>query len=115
MIISDGNVSRFSVPFLREAPLPLVRFEPSGVVVEVASNSRLFDVALDAGLPVASSCSGEAVCGKCHMRVLAGDANLSPKGKLEERLLAKEKSPPENRISCLTKVRGDATITTSYW
>ena len=95
--------------------MPFVTFLPSGKRVEVSSGTTLFAAATRAGLPVASSCDAEATCGKCNMQVLVGDAALSPREAIEIRLLAKEKKPAADRISCVTRVLGDCTVTTGYW
>jgi len=95
--------------------MPIVTFLPSGRRVEVAVGSTVFDAALQAGLPIASSCSAEFVCGKCNVRVVSGAENLSPQTDSERQLLARENKPVTDRISCQTAVHGDCSITTSYW
>jgi ferredoxin len=95
--------------------MPIVTFSPSGKTVEVASGTSLFDAANQAGLPVASSCSAELVCGRCNMKVLHGSDQISPQSEIEKKLLKKEKKPESDRISCGAWVHGDCTVTTSYW
>lgn len=95
--------------------MPIVTFQPSGKRVEVPTGTSLFAAARQAGLPVASSCQSDFVCGKCHMKLLAGAEHLSSQTEEERRLLQKERQPPEFRISCRATVAGDCTVTTSYW
>jgi ferredoxin len=95
--------------------MPIVTFLPSGRRVEVALGSTVFEAALQAGLPIASSCSAEFVCGKCNIRVLSGENALSPQTESERQLLRREKKPETDRISCQTTVQGDCSVTTSYW
>ena len=95
--------------------MPTVTFVPSGRVVEVERGTTLYDAAIKAGLPVASSCSGDFVCGKCHMIILEGDDSLSPQTDSERKLLLREKQPETHRISCVTQVQGDTKVTTTYW
>lgn len=95
--------------------MPTVTLVPSGKKVDVSSGISLFDAAGKAGLPVASSCSAENICGKCNMRIILGAGNLSPRSELEVGLLRREKNPLTDRISCLTQVLGDCTVTTRYW
>lgn len=90
-------------------------FQPSGKTVEVPTGTTLFEAAQRAGLPVASSCGAEAICGKCNMTILAGADRLSPPKPIEPRLLTKERRPPTDRISCQTQVMGDCVVTTTYW
>jgi ferredoxin len=75
----------------------------------------LFDAACRAGLPVASSCSAEAVCGKCVMKIHSGAENLNQPTEHERKLLLREKRTPSERISCMVLVQGDCTVSTSYW
>jgi ferredoxin, 2Fe-2S len=95
--------------------MPIITFAPSGKTVTVLQGTTLYDAALSLGIPVASSCSAEGVCGKCNMRVVRGAESLSPQSDLEKRLLKKERHPETDRISCQTKVLGDCTVTTGYW
>ncbi len=95
--------------------MPIVTFLPSGRRVEVSLGSTVFDAALQAELPIASSCSAEFVCGKCNIRVVSGADNLSTQTDSERQLLARERKPATDRISCQTTVQGDCSITTSYW
>lgn len=70
---------------------------------------------LDAGIPVASSCSGDGICAKCKINVVEGLDQLSPENDTEQFLKMKHKLAPNIRISCQTFVQGDITIDTSYW
>lgn len=95
--------------------MPTVSFAPLGKKIEVPAGTTLFTAARSAGLPVASSCSEESVCGKCNMKVLEGGNALSSQSPAERKLLARDKKPLTDRISCLTVVNGDCTVTTTYW
>ena len=63
----------------------------------LAAGGTLLRAALRAGLPVARSCRGVAVCAACKMKVLDGTANLAPPGP------------------CQARVHGPCTVTTTYW
>jgi ferredoxin len=93
----------------------LVRFEPSGITVEVESGTLLLDAARENGLPVAQSCGGFAICSWCKMQVLEGLENLSAIEPPEQRLIAREGFKPNERASCQAEVHGDVTVTTTYW
>jgi 2Fe-2S ferredoxin len=83
--------------------------------IEVPEGTLLFDAATQAGLPVASSCLKENVCGKCVMRIRSGAENLSPVVAHETRLLLREQRNPDERISCMAQVRAHCTVSTTYW
>jgi ferredoxin len=95
--------------------MPIVSLEPMHLEQEVPAETLLFDAACRAKLPVASSCSAEAVCGKCVMNILEGQKNLSPITPHEKRLLLRDKRKESERISCMTKVLGNCSVTTGYW
>lgn len=95
--------------------MPIITFLPSKQTITVSEGTLLFDAALRAGLPVASSCSAEFVCGKCHMQVISGAENLSAQREPERALLRRQQKPIEDRVSCVVRVYGDCSVTTTYW
>ena len=95
--------------------MPIVTLQPGEKKIEVEWGTTLYDAAMLLNLPVASSCSAEATCGKCNMVVLLGNENLSEQNDLERHLLTKEKRPTSDRLSCVARVFGDCTVTTRYW
>ncbi len=92
-----------------------VRFEPSGKELRVERGMLLLDAARQAGLPVAQSCGGFAICSWCRMQVLAGSENLSAVEPPEDRLMRRQKFADGERASCQAEVLGDVTVTTTYW
>jgi ferredoxin, 2Fe-2S len=66
-------------------------------------------------IPVASSCLGDGVCGKCKLTVVQGLENLSPIEPLEQKLIDKYSLSPQQRISCQCHATGDVTLTSTYW
>jgi 2Fe-2S ferredoxin len=92
-----------------------VRFVPSGKFFDVVENGSLLRAALRAGLPVARSCRGVGVCAACRVRIVEGAANLAPMSELERALSAREPLRAGERYACLARVRGEVTITTTYW
>ena len=47
--------------------------EPIGVTLEVAEDETLLNALLQAGLDVPHTCSGRGTCGKCVVRLGAGE------------------------------------------
>lgn len=95
--------------------MPIVTFLPSGKSIEVPSGTLLFDAAKKVGLPVASSCGADNVCGKCNMQIVSGGEYLSVQQDEELKLLQRDKNPLADRISCMTQILGDCVVTTRYW
>lgn len=70
---------------------------------------------LDAGIPVASSCAGDGICGKCKIHIEVGIENLSIENEQEKFLKQKFKLAATTRIACQVQVFGNISIDTSYW
>jgi len=73
---------------------------------------------LQAGLPVASACSGLGACGRCVVTVLMGAEQLPPCSSREAALLHREAALPDQRMACQCELPGEGTelvITTGYW
>jgi 2Fe-2S ferredoxin len=96
--------------------MPTIRFvKPALKPIEVSDGANLMASLLAAGIPVASSCGGDAVCAKCGLRIVEGAAMLSVPEAAEIYLLEKNRFRPEIRISCQTRVYGDIVIDAGYW
>jgi len=87
----------------------------SGKVIQVSDGANLMQALLDGGLPVASSCGGDGVCAKCHVKVIAGSENLSKETQEEQELREINDIPKGQRISCQTTIFGNVTLDTPYW
>jgi uncharacterized 2Fe-2S/4Fe-4S cluster protein (DUF4445 family) len=83
-----------------------VTYQPSGTSVRVPEGTTVFNAAHWAGLPIESTCGGRGTCGKCGVRVLAGEADLSP---ADHRHLA-ERLEDGWRLSCQCPITGPMTI-----
>jgi 2Fe-2S ferredoxin len=82
---------------------------------DVSVGSNLMESLLDHDLPVASSCHGEGVCGKCKIKIVSGAKNLSEPNEIENFLVTQNNLKPDERISCQTQILGDVTIDAGYW
>lgn len=95
--------------------MPAIRFVKNRPEIVVESGTVLMKALLEAGLPVASSCHGDGICGKCRIIIVEGAENLSQVNALEQMLRDRLRVPREYRISCQTQVLGDILIDASYW
>lgn len=95
--------------------MPWVSFQPSGCRVEVPAGSTLLDAALAAGLPIARACGADGLCGRCGLRVLAGDAGIDVEDEGEARTKRRNRLDPELRLACRTHVLGDVEVAAAYW
>lgn len=80
--------------------------------VQVAAGADLFTAIRGAGLPIASSCTGRVVCGKC---VVGVSGPVSPAEDEERAVLARE-GAEGLRLACRVVPRGaGVVVTASYW
>ncbi len=92
-----------------------LRFEPSGRTTLVQDGVNLLRAALDANVPIASSCGGAGVCRACRVRLVFGGNNLSPLSSVEDLATANGELGVDERYACQACVLGPVTVTTSYW
>ena len=83
--------------------------------IEVDQGANLMESLLKAGLPVASSCNGDGVCGKCRMRLTPKKGAASEVQELEFFLIQKYQLSQIERIACQVSVLEDLTVETTYW
>jgi len=95
--------------------MPRVRFLPLGKEKVIRAGATILAAANQVEVPLAQSCSGEGVCGWCRVSVVEGADNLAPPGTLEQQLMQEKEFKANERAACLARVKGDVTITTTYW
>lgn len=90
--------------------MPVVRFEPSGVEASGAEGESIFEIGRRAGVAIETACVGKATCGLCRVKVVAGEAALSPITEAETRHLGNVYFLTRVRLSCQTRISGDVTV-----
>ncbi len=91
------------------------KLKRKSLIISKDDNRTLMKILLDHQIPVASSCNGDGVCGKCRIEVINGNHNLNPENEIEIFLKEKNQCKKNERISCQIKVCGDIEIDTGYW
>lgn len=86
-------------------PTHKITFLPHNVSIEVAPGTTIIQAALDAGVHINASCGGEGVCGKCRVRIEAGE----PVGGVSEKLSA-EDLRKGYRLACRSEAAGDLVV-----
>ncbi|HEY8121976.1 MAG TPA: 2Fe-2S iron-sulfur cluster-binding protein [Myxococcota bacterium] len=99
-----------SVSFVRRAGR-----QPATATALVADGTTLLDAARSAGLPIASACSGIALCARCGLIILTGASALDPERDDEREQKRRNRIPAEQRLACRAGVHGAVTATASYW
>ncbi len=84
--------------------------------VPVEFGETLFSALRRADHPIASSCRGERVCGRCVVDVLEGHELLASAGPEERRILMRQSAGPMQRLACAMEPRAPGLVVgTGYW
>lgn len=92
-----------------------IRFLPSGRSVRVERGATLHDAVQRAGLPIASACGADGICGRCVVEVVRGSEQLPAESPAESDLKARNRVEARYRLACRVAPTDDATLTTPYW
>ncbi|MFN7729223.1 MAG: 2Fe-2S iron-sulfur cluster-binding protein [Bdellovibrio sp.] len=83
---------------------------------QAQEGANLMQVLLGAEVPVASSCHGDGVCGKCRLEIVQGAESLSARNEAEEFLAERFGLKKNQRVSCQVVVgTQDLIIDATYW
>jgi uncharacterized 2Fe-2S/4Fe-4S cluster protein (DUF4445 family) len=83
-----------------------VRFEPSGLKINVPVGTVLLEAAHKAGIYLSSICGGDGYCGKCKVIIDEGQFQSKP-----TTLLTPDEIRQNIVLACQTKVLSDTTVT----
>jgi uncharacterized 2Fe-2S/4Fe-4S cluster protein (DUF4445 family) len=83
-----------------------VRFEPSGLRIQVPKGTVLLDAARKAEVYLSSICGGDGYCGKCKITINEGQFRTKP-----TTLLTPEETRENVVLACQTTVLSDMTVT----
>ena len=83
---------------------------PGGRVVQVSPGFSVLEASRSAGIPHASVCGGRGRCSTCRVRIVHGAHALPPPGPDEARVLRRVGAPPNVRLACQLRPRGDVGV-----
>lgn len=91
--------------------MPRVTFLPFSVTVDCDEGESVFSAGRRQGVPIPTACAGQATCGLCRVKIVAGAEHLPPINKDEQRHLGNTYFITKLRLSCQCKVTGgDVTV-----
>ena len=90
--------------------MPSVTYLPSGLRFACSDGDSVFAVARQAGLPITTACNAKATCGLCRVKIISGEAHLSPQNDLEKKHLGNVYFITKLRLSCQAVVTGGDVI-----
>ncbi|MEZ5125846.1 MAG: ASKHA domain-containing protein [Thermoleophilia bacterium] len=79
--------------------------EPIGVTLDVGEDETLLQALQRAGIDIPHTCAGRGTCGKCIVRLGAGE--LSEPGEAENRRLSSSLRDEGWRLACMARPRGE--------
>ena len=83
--------------------------------LEVGPAQTLMSALIAHQVPVASSCKGDGICGKCKLRIYPEQGELEPASILELQTLKKAEALPEERLSCQVLCQRHMRVEATYW
>ncbi len=86
--------------------MPSVTYLPSGLRFTCNDGDSVFAVARQAGLSITTACGAKATCGLCRVKVISGEAHLSPMNDVEKKHLGNVYFITTLRLSCQALVSG---------
>jgi ferredoxin len=92
-----------------------VRFQPSGRSLRVPRGTTLLDAVRGAGLPMASACGAQRLCGRCGLEILDAAAPLCAESEEERRAKQRNRADPRSRLACCVSLETDTVVRAPYW
>ena len=83
-------------------------------VIHLDPKKTIMQNLLDHGIPVASSCGGDGICGKCRM-VVYSTGPIEPCSDLEKKTLSRNHAAAGERLSCQLYLEENSMVETTYW
>jgi uncharacterized 2Fe-2S/4Fe-4S cluster protein (DUF4445 family) len=80
-------------------------FKPIDRMMQAEEGQNVLEIAMQAGVHINASCSGNGVCGKCKIRVAEGATASTMSAKISQ-----AEYDEGFRLACQTIVNGDAVI-----
>ncbi len=92
--------------------MPKITLKQKNLTFNALAGENLMLYLQSQGVPVASSCLGDGICGKCRMKI-SGD--LPAPSALEKETLQRNKASAGDRLSCQIQIESDLEAETTYW
>ncbi len=84
--------------------------EPISKRINVVEGSTVYDAILALNFTISALCAGKGTCGKCIIRVLDPDQEISKPSNREIETLGNDKISEGYRLACQTKIFGDLRV-----
>lgn len=88
----------------------LLILEPISKRVNIAKGRTVYDALLALNFPIGAFCGGKGTCGKCKIKIVDTEVNLSPPTDQEIKKLGKQAIEDGYRLACQSYILGDSRI-----
>jgi len=85
-----------------------IKIESHKKALQGDTGDILVDVIQKAGINLSVYCDRKGLCGKCFVEIIEG--SLPPPSKHEQYLIEQKNHPPNYRLACVYRIKGDARI-----
>ena len=90
--------------------MPRVTIEPLGVILDCEAGESVWACARRQGVLIPTACAGKATCGLCRVKLIAGEENVTPINRDEQKHLGNTYFITKLRLSCQLVPTGDLTV-----
>ncbi|MFX1497525.1 MAG: ASKHA domain-containing protein [Promethearchaeota archaeon] len=84
--------------------------EPISKRIGVMKESTVYESLLALNFPMSALCAGNGTCGKCKIKILDPDANVSEPSEKEKKILGIQNIVEGFRLACQAKIFGDLRV-----
>jgi len=92
--------------------MPKIHIPQKNLTLIASTKDNLMQFLLSHNIPVASSCRGDGICGKCRLKV---SGLVQPANDLERQTLQRNRVDSSLRLACQITTEQDLTVEASYW
>jgi ferredoxin len=90
--------------------VPRVTFEPFHLTVDCNDGENVFACAGRHRIPIPTACAGKATCGLCRVKLVAGEQNVAPINRDEQKHLGNTYFITKLRLACQLRPTGDISV-----
>lgn len=95
------------IVFIAVKEMHTLTIKPGERKIQAEEGANLLDVLQENDLEIESPCGGQGTCGKCWVRIMEGEVEISSAG---ENFFSQEEKEKGFRLACQTEIKGDLTV-----
>ena len=92
--------------------MPKIHIPQKNLTLVASTEDNLMQFLLSHNIPVASSCRGDGICGKCCLKI---SGLTKPADNLEQQTLQRNRLGSSWRLACQITTEQDLIVEANYW